>query len=146
MTLFLGFPNALLQKRSHSPSDGRQMSRLLFFCSRVLSCVVTYSFDPLVSLGERISGEGSENKARVRGALTKRKGKTEFWTIECIEHMHAACGQKVEKTYEILRQIGWIYMSCPPFSFPFCVLRLTYERHFLDMSNRELLAFTIILQ
>lgn len=49
---------------------------------------------PAVSPGERISAEGGENKARVRGALTKRGGKTEFRAIECIEHMHAAVDRK----------------------------------------------------
>lgn len=52
---------------------------------------------PAASPGERISGEGGENKARVRGALTKREGKTGFRAIECIEHMHAAVDRKSKK-------------------------------------------------
>lgn len=77
------------------------MSRLLFFCSRVLSCVVTYSFDLQFRLANGFLARAGENKARVRGALTKREGKTKFRAVECIEHMHTAVDRKSKKTYEI---------------------------------------------
>lgn len=40
------------------PMAGRCHGRSFFFCSRVLSCVVTYSFDPQFRSAKRISGEG----------------------------------------------------------------------------------------
>lgn len=75
MTLFLGFPNALLQKRFRSvPMAGRCHERS-FFCPRVLSCVVTYSSDPrsFVRRNEFLAMNG-ENEARIHGSLDERKG------------------------------------------------------------------------
>lgn len=88
-----------------------------------------------VLLGEQISGEDGENKARVRGALTEPEEKTEFraiMCIECIEHMHTNMDEKSKKPRDIATDRVNLYelsSLCAVF-----FLRITYY-HMKDILN-----------
>jgi len=91
----------LYYKKGSARSNGRQMSRAQLFCSRVLPCVVTYSFDPQFR-----SADFWRRTVKIRHrALTEgKKNRISYYRARAYR-----CGQKVGQIYEILRRIEWIY-------------------------------------
>lgn len=94
----------------------------VFLLPRVLSYVVTYSFD----LQFRSANGFLARAVKIRHEFAVRADKTRRKNGISDHRVHRAharrCGRKVEKTYEILRQIGWTLheSSSNPFtSFPF---------------------------
>lgn len=96
MTLFPGFPNALLQKRSPARWTA-DVTRTLFF-RLVSTCVVTYSFGPQFrSDFRRDEGTKIRHAAVARARRTKREGKTELGEPSGVSSVKVDVGREKSK-------------------------------------------------